>query len=48
MLFGVSPLDPASFAAAGATMLTVGLIAASVPAMRAARVDPTSTLRAED
>jgi ABC-type lipoprotein release transport system permease subunit len=28
--------------------LAVGLVAASVPAMRAARVDPTSTLRAED
>ncbi|HKW00533.1 MAG TPA: ABC transporter permease [Vicinamibacterales bacterium] len=48
LLFGVSPLDPASFATAGATMLTVGLVAASVPAIRAARVDPTSTLRAED
>ena len=48
LLFGVSPLDPASFAAAGATMLAVGLVAASVPAMRAARVDPTTTLRAED
>jgi putative ABC transport system permease protein len=48
LLFGVSPFDPASFAAAAAMILAVGLVAASVPAMRAARVDPTSTLRAED
>lgn len=48
LLFGVSPLDLASFAAAGATMLAVGLVAASLPAMRAARVDPATSLRAED
>jgi predicted permease len=48
LLFGVSPLDPVALGGAAATMVVVGLIAASLPAMRAARVDPTTALRAEE
>ena len=47
LLFQVAPFDPPSFMAAAAIMLVVGLVAASVPAMRASRVDPTTALRAE-
>ena len=47
LLFQVAPFDPPSFMAAAAIMLIVGLVAASVPAMRASRVDPTTALRAE-
>ena len=47
LLFEVSALDPTAFAAAAASMAAVALVAAFVPARRATRVDPTSTLRAE-
>ena len=47
LLFEVSALDPTAFVAAAAVMATVALVAALVPARRATRVDPASTLRAE-
>jgi len=47
MLFGLTPLDPLSFAAAAALLLTVALAAAWVPARHAARVDPMVALRQE-
>jgi predicted permease len=46
-LFGVGPADPASFAGALALLLLVGLGAAVVPAARAGRVDPLSSLKAD-
>jgi putative ABC transport system permease protein len=46
-LFGVSPLDPATFAAVPAILLVVTLLASYVPARRAASVDPMSALRTE-
>lgn len=46
-LFEVAPRDPAALAA-GATVLAVtGLVAALVPALRAATADPAAALRAE-
>ena len=46
-LFGVTALDPITEAAVALTLLLVAAIAASVPAWRAARVDPMETLRTE-
>ena len=37
LLFDVSPLDPLVFSAAAAAMLAIGLLAAFLPASRAAR-----------
>jgi len=45
LLFGVDPLDPLALAAACLSMLLVALLAAVMPAARAARVDPVATLR---
>jgi predicted permease len=47
LLFQVSALDPAALAAACALMTLVGIVAASVPASRAARLDPMIVLRDE-
>jgi putative ABC transport system permease protein len=47
LLFEVSPLDPSAFLAAGLRMTLIGLLAASIPATRAARVNPTEALRGE-
>ncbi len=45
--YGVSAVDPATFAGVGALLLAVGLIAAYFPARRASRTDPIRTLRHE-
>jgi ABC-type antimicrobial peptide transport system permease subunit len=47
MLFGVSPLDPLTYSGVVAMMLGVASAATWVPAWRAARVDPATTLRTE-
>ncbi len=47
ILFDVSPLDPAALAVACVAMTLVGLLAAWIPANRAARVDPITVLRDE-
>jgi predicted permease len=46
-LFGVSPQDPATLAAAVAVLLLVALIAVYLPAKRASRLDPMAALRQE-
>jgi putative ABC transport system permease protein len=43
----VSPRDPLTFLAIAAILTVVALVASGVPAWRAARVDPMTTLRAE-
>jgi putative ABC transport system permease protein len=47
LLFGVSRLDPVTYIGVIALLLVVSTLACSVPAWRAARVDPAITLRAE-
>jgi putative ABC transport system permease protein len=47
LLFGVSAFDPATYAAAGFTLVVVGLAAATMPALRASRIDPVRALRQE-
>ncbi|MBI5281194.1 MAG: ABC transporter permease [Candidatus Solibacter usitatus] len=47
LLFHVSPHDPAPLAAAAAVLLCCAFLAALLPAFRAARLDPASTLRRE-
>ncbi len=47
LLFGVSPLDPVTFAATPAILVATAVAASYLPARRAARVDPAETLRAE-
>jgi ABC-type antimicrobial peptide transport system permease subunit len=46
-LYGVGRSDPLVFVLAAAVLGTVACGAMLVPALRAARVDPISTLRAE-
>ena len=45
LLFGVPPVDFLTYLAAGFALIVVGLLAASVPAARAARIDPVGALR---
>ncbi|MGH7593310.1 MAG: ABC transporter permease, partial [Gemmatimonadales bacterium] len=47
LMFGVSPLDPVTYASVIVLLAAVAAIACWIPAWRAARVDPVLTLRAE-
>jgi putative ABC transport system permease protein len=47
LLFGVSRIDPITYLGVIALLAGVSAIACSVPAWRAAQVDPSITLRAE-
>ena len=46
-LFGVAPMDPVTYVAAGALLFGLTLLAAYVPARRAGRVDPLEALRSD-
>lgn len=45
LLFGVQPLDLATFVAMPLVMVLVGLLASYLPARRASNLDPTESLR---
>jgi predicted permease len=47
LLFRQSPKDPVVYSAVGAVLLAVALVASAVPALRAAKADPNTALRAE-
>ena len=47
LLYGVSPADPVSIAVAMAVLAAASVLAACVPARRAAKVDPMVALRCE-
>jgi ABC-type antimicrobial peptide transport system permease subunit len=47
LLFGVSAMDPATFAAIPVVLVGCAVLASYLPARRAARVNPMEALRAE-
>jgi ABC-type lipoprotein release transport system permease subunit len=47
LLYGVSPLDPLTYASIAALFAAVALLAAWEPAQRALRVEPSVSLREE-
>jgi putative ABC transport system permease protein len=46
-LFGIRPMDPATFACVVAILAGVGLLASYIPARRATNLDPMTALRYE-
>ena len=47
MLFGIHRLDPVTYVGVVVLLVITAAIACAVPAWRAARVDPVTTLRSE-
>ena len=45
MVFGLGPVDWSTYAIVGASVMTVTLLAAAIPAWRAGRIDPVRVLR---
>ena len=47
MLFDVHPVDPLTYVAVSLLLTAVTILASYLPALRAARVDPVESLRAD-
>ena len=47
LLFGLQPTDPATLISATALLISIGLLASYLPARRASKLDPMTTLRQE-
>jgi predicted permease len=47
LLYGIAPHDPVSYAAGAAVLLSAAVAASAIPALRAARVNPSTALRSE-
>jgi hypothetical protein len=45
LLYGLAPRDPVAIASAALALVAVGVFAGGVPAVRASRIDPATTLR---
>ena len=45
ILFGISPVDPATFVGGAALLLAVAAIASAIHGMRVMRIDPFEVLR---
>jgi ABC-type lipoprotein release transport system permease subunit len=45
ILFGIEPTDPITLASVGVSLMMVALLAVTIPAVRAMRVDPITALR---
>jgi ABC-type lipoprotein release transport system permease subunit len=47
LLFGIAPLDPATYAGVAVLLIAAAAVASYVPARRASTVNPVEALRAE-
>jgi ABC-type lipoprotein release transport system permease subunit len=47
LIFGIRPLDPATFVSVPVLLAIAAAVASYVPARRAARVDPVEALKIE-